>query len=71
MQADSSEALIFTTKGNVLLNSLERKDGWEFSPNGVLYWEEYYQGDELVKRSVAIFQLPEGETLSLTQGAIQ
>ena len=50
--------LIYTSKGNMPIDMLTRKDGWEFDANGVSYWEEYHLSDELVKRSVARYQLP-------------
>lgn len=62
--------MIFTTKGNVFVDTLVRKDGWEFTPSSVLYWEEYWQEEEMVRRSCAIFQMPENSKLGVVQGQI-
>jgi hypothetical protein len=62
--------LIYTTKGNLPVADLERKDGWDFTASGISYWEEYYLGAEVVKRNVAVFQLPIGTKLQLTQGVV-
>ena len=62
--------LIYTSKGNLPIDSLARKDGWDFDQNGVTYWEEYQLSGELVKRSVARYQLPTGTTFNITQGSI-
>jgi hypothetical protein len=66
----AEEPLIYTTKGNLPIASLERLDGWEFGQSCINYWEEYRLDGEIVKRSVAVYQFPIGTELNLTQGAI-
>lgn len=61
--------LIYTSKGNVPIDTLTRKDGWDFDPNGITYWEEYHMADEIVKRSVARYQLPP-PVENITQGSL-
>lgn len=62
--------LIWTTKGNLPIDSLERKDGWEFTPNTITFWEEYKKEGEIVKRNVAIYALPQGTEFNLKQGVV-
>lgn len=64
------EALIYTTKGNLPVSSLVFSDSWEFETNGVTYASQYTLNGEIVRRDVARYQLPNGMTLGMTQGAI-
>ena len=66
----SDEPLIHTSKGNLPVASLTRVEGWDFDPSGITYWEEYRQGDEVIRRSAARYQLPPGQTLGIVQGEV-
>lgn len=46
------EPLIFTTKGNLPVASLEYRHGWFESDNEISFVEEYWLGEEMVKRNV-------------------
>lgn len=41
--------LIFTTKGNVPLESLRREVEWRIDADVVVFIERYFDGDEVVK----------------------
>jgi hypothetical protein len=65
---DDSVPLLYTSKGNIPIDGLELKTLWNFEETGITFTEEYWQGDECVKRSAHRFQYPQGTTLNLTQG---
>jgi hypothetical protein len=44
--------LIFTTKGNLPVADLTYKHEWQEDDNSIMLIEEYYLGDELVRRNV-------------------
>jgi hypothetical protein len=46
------------------------KTFWDFDPHGITFAEEYWQGEEMVRRSAHRFQYPDGTTLKLTQGQL-
>ena len=48
----SDEPLIYTSKGNLPIASLEYRHRWIDSENETTFVEEYWLGDECVKRSV-------------------
>jgi len=62
------KALIHTTKGNLPVDDLTYKNGFDWQPNGVVFWEEHRLGEEIVKRSAHAFVLPVGTKLELTGG---
>jgi hypothetical protein len=64
------QPLIYTSKGNLPIDSLKRTDGWDFDPHGITYWEQYELDGEVVKRGAARYQLPQGTTLNVAQGAL-
>jgi hypothetical protein len=45
-------ALIFTTKGNIEESLLTKKTGDSENDTEIVSWEEWYLGEEMVKRSV-------------------
>lgn len=47
----TEEPLIYTSKGNLPMASLQYRCGWQQTDSATVFWEEYWQGDELVKRS--------------------
>jgi hypothetical protein len=51
------EPLIFTTKGNLPISSLRYVHKREDTPGNVVLVEEYFLGDESVKRSVHVCPL--------------
>lgn len=46
------EPLIYTSKGNLPIASLEYRHGWFESETDITFVEEYWLGEELVKRNV-------------------
>jgi hypothetical protein len=68
--SETEVPLIYTKNGNLPISDLELKTIWDFEPTGITFIEDYYQSDELVRRSVHRFQYPDGTTLNLTPGAI-
>ena len=47
-----AEPLIFTTRGNLPVSVLQYRYGWYESQREIVFVEEYWLGDESVKRSV-------------------
>ena len=45
-------AMIFTTKGDLDEDTLDKIEGGHENDNEIVKWQEYYLGDELVKRDV-------------------
>lgn len=46
--------LIFTTKGNVPLESLRHEVEWRIDADVVVFIERYFDGDEVVKESTHV-----------------
>ena len=67
---DTQEPLIFTTKGNVPVSSLQYKTGYDWMPNGCVFWEEYRLNDEVVRRSAHPFILPVGTKMEIHGGSL-
>jgi hypothetical protein len=63
-------ALVFTSKGNLPESQLQFFDGWDFDQTGITYFHGYKLNGEIVKRSAARFQFPDGQTLKINQGAV-
>jgi hypothetical protein len=53
----TEEPLIYTSKGNLPIASLRYEHKREDKPGAVVFIEEYFQGDESVKRSVHVLPL--------------
>lgn len=51
---DITKPLIWTTKGNVPVEDLKMRHFWIDNEQETTYVEEWYMGDEMVKRSVAV-----------------
>lgn len=49
-----TEPLIHTSKGNVPVASLTYRPHWEDHPDATVFVDEYFLGDESVKRSVHV-----------------
>lgn len=49
---NSDEPLIYTTKGNLPIASLQYRHEWKEDDNGIYLIEEYKLDDEVVKRNV-------------------
>jgi hypothetical protein len=64
------EELISTSKGNLPLKDLVHKHGFAFMPNSITFWEEYFLGEESVKRNVYGYVLPFGTKMELRGGDI-
>jgi hypothetical protein len=47
--------LIYTSKGNVPIDSLEYKTIWDDNENYISFTEQYFDGDELVKSSTHVY----------------
>lgn len=50
------EPLIWTTKGNVPIASLKYHHQWILSEDELVFVEEYFDGEEKVKRSVHVLK---------------
>lgn len=48
----TEKPLIYTTKGNLFVEDLVYKHEWQEDANTITFVEEYYLGDELVRRNV-------------------
>lgn len=48
------EPLIFTTKGNLPIASLEYRHEWQDGPDATVFVEEYRLAGEIVKRAVHV-----------------
>lgn len=76
--AETETPLLYTSLGNIPFDGLTHSPKWEFTENSITYIEEYYLGEELVKRSAAVFCLPpgcifqalmpDGQAMSIFQG---
>ena len=64
------KALIHTTKGNLPVESLERRFGWNFTANSITYWDKYYLDGEAVREDASTFAVPAGTKLELTGGSL-
>jgi hypothetical protein len=53
----ADEPLIYTTRGNVPLSSLRHVPGWQVNADEIVFYEEYYAGDELVRRDAHVLKL--------------
>lgn len=62
--------LIHTSKGNLPLEDLTYTNGFDFQPNGIVFWEEHRLGDEIVKRSAHAYVLPIGTKMELHGGQV-
>jgi hypothetical protein len=49
--------LIFTTKGNVLVDTLRHEVEWKHKDEQIIFIESYYLGSELVKQSSHVYIL--------------
>lgn len=61
------EPLIHTSKGNLPVASLRYAHSWEDTPREIIFAEEYYLGDELVRRSAHVY-LKKGVSAGMKQG---
>ena len=61
--------LIYTSKGNVPIESLEYKTGFDFDQGGCTFWEEHSLDGEIVRRSAHRYALPIQE-VTVKQGLI-
>jgi hypothetical protein len=66
----TEEPLVYTSKGNLPLASLKFSDSWEFDPGGITYVSQYALDGEVVQRSAARYQLPQGLNINVQQGAL-
>ncbi len=51
---DGAEPLIYTTKGNLPISTLEYSHAWDDRPDAVVFSETYKLGDEVVKHAVHV-----------------
>ena len=47
--------LIWTSKGNVQIDSLEYKTSWDDQDDYISFTEQYFNGEELVKSSTHVY----------------
>ena len=64
------QQLIYTSKGNLPIDSLERKVQWEFSTGSIVFKEIYLLNGEVVKEGADVNKLPEGTELYIKQGQL-
>ena len=62
--------LVWTTKGNLPVDTLEYKYGWEEDTEKTVFFEEYHLKGELVKRTVHIRAKQSLAEMAANQGAI-
>lgn len=62
--------LIYTSKGNLPVKSLDRHVNWSFSENGICLQEVYTLNGEMVKQGADVYQLPIGTSLKIEQGKL-
>lgn len=67
---NTNEPLIHTSKGNLPISSLEYKTGFDWMPNGCVFWEEHILDGEIVRRSAHPFILPIGSKLEIHGGSL-
>jgi hypothetical protein len=70
MDANQSDVvpLVFTSKGNLPVKSLEQSVEWKFSNTSIEFSEIYKLDGEVVKQSGHIYKLPEGTEFNLAGG---
>lgn len=51
----NDEPLIYTTKGNVPVSSLEARPEWEIGDSRIVFKDRYFLNDELVKESQHVY----------------
>lgn len=64
------QQLIYTSKGNLPVESLERKVEWHFSVGEIVFKEFYLLDGEVVKEGADVYLLPEGTELYIKQGQL-
>lgn len=67
---NKDENLIYTSKGNLPIKSLERKVEWHFSVGEIVFKEIYLLDGEVVKEGADVYLLPEGTELYIKQGQL-
>ena len=69
-EAEASRPLIYTSKGNLPVESLERKVEWHFSVGEIVFKEIYLLDGEVVKEGADVYKLPAGTELYIKQGQL-
>jgi hypothetical protein len=62
--------IIYTSKGNLPLNTLVREVTWQFSIGGIQVIETYRLDGEIVKQGCDTYVLPVGTELYIKQGQL-
>lgn len=62
--------LIYTSKGNIPVESLEYKTSWHDDPVNTIFTESYYQDGELVKQSVHVMAKIGNEATSIASALV-
>ena len=63
---DMNVPLIWTTKGNLPVASLEYYIGWEITEESIVFKEQYRLDDEIVKENAHVKLLKGGEAVPET-----
>jgi len=63
------EPLIWTSKGNLPIRDLECRRYWQENDDAITLVEEYWLGEEMVKRGAHV-KLKRGATVGTAQGGI-
>jgi len=62
--------MIWTSKGNLPIDSLVYSNSWRFSNTQIEFTETYKLDGETVKQGSHIYKLPEGTEFNLTGGSL-
>lgn len=65
-QVANDVPLIWTTKGNLPVSSLEHYIGWDISEDSIVFREQYRLDGEIVKESAHVKLLKGGEAIPET-----
>ena len=68
MSEQNEVPLIYTSKGNLPIDSLRYEKHWIFSMTEIQFKEVYYLADEIVKEGAHIYKLPFGTEFNLSGG---
>jgi hypothetical protein len=68
--AQAVTPLIYTSKGNLPIDSLHYSREWKFSTTQIEFSETYTLSGEVVKHGVHVYKLPDGTEFNLTGGNI-
>lgn len=68
MSEQNEVPMIYTSKGNLPIDSLQNEVIWNFSATSIEFSEIHRHNGEVVKQSAHIYKLPEGTEFNLSGG---